>query len=154
ADEARFLEELGRHLGARVEALERRDVDRLRVRAERADRHRVRRRVAAQLARAHVNRHLAALEAGAHVVRARTRLLALDAAARITALAGAEAAADALAVLARLGRLEVRKVELLGRHRYVASSTRTRWRTFLSIPASIGLSSCSALRPILPRPSA
>src|ERR687887_832814 len=33
-------------------------------------------------------------------------------------------------------------------------STRTRWRTFLSIPASCGLSACSAVRPILPRPSA
>src|SRR5919198_1656054 len=32
-------------------------------------------------------------------------------------------------------------------------STRTRWRTFLSIPASCGLSSCSAERPILPKPA-
>ena len=75
-------------------------------RAERADRHRVLRRVAAQLAEPHVDRHLAALEAGAHLLRARARLLALDAAARVAALAGAEAAADALAVLPRLGGLE------------------------------------------------
>src|SRR5829696_5530948 len=33
-------------------------------------------------------------------------------------------------------------------------STRTRWRTFLSIPATSGLSGRSTERPILPRPSA
>src|SRR4029453_8861407 len=37
---------------------------------------------------------------------------------------------------------------------YVASSTLTRCRTFLSIPASAGLSSCSAARPIFPSPRA
>src|SRR5256885_5112998 len=37
---------------------------------------------------------------------------------------------------------------------YFASSTRTRWRTFLSIPATTGPSSCSLERPILPSPSA
>src|SRR4029077_4821090 len=35
-----------------------------------------------------------------------------------------------------------------------SSTTSTRCRTFLSIPASCGLSACSAVRPILPRPSA
>src|ERR1700693_243560 len=35
-----------------------------------------------------------------------------------------------------------------------SSTTSTRWRTFLSIPASCGLSACSEVRPILPRPRA
>ena len=98
------------------EALEIADVDVHRVGAERADRHRVLRRRAAQLADAHVDRHLAALEAGAHLVRARARLLALDAAAGVAALAGAGAAADALAVLPGLGRLEIGEVEFALRH--------------------------------------
>src|SRR5919109_43289 len=34
------------------------------------------------------------------------------------------------------------------------SSTRTRWRTFLSIPATSGVSGRSTVRPILPRPRA
>ena len=87
-----------------VEALEVADVDRTVLRPVRADRHRVLRVRAALLAEAHVDRHLAALEAGAHLVRARARLLALDPAARVAALARAQAAADALAVLARLRR--------------------------------------------------
>ena len=52
------------------DALEVADVDRLRRGAERPDRHRVLRRRAALLADAHVERHLPALEAGAHLVRA------------------------------------------------------------------------------------
>src|SRR5262245_16206269 len=110
-DEAGLLQQLGRDLRVRVEAGERGDVDRLRVGAERADRHRVLRRGAALLAGSHVDGHLAALEAGAHLVRAGTRLLALDAAARIASLAGAETAAHALTRLAALRRLEVRQVE-------------------------------------------
>jgi len=107
---------LGRDLRARVEALlERGDVDRRRRSAERADRKRVR-RAAAQLSEAHVDRVLAALEARAHLVRARARLLPLEPAARVAPLAGAQAAADALAVLARLGGLQVREVQIL-RHR-------------------------------------
>src|SRR5262249_41578007 len=140
-----------RDLGARIEALEVADVDGNRARAVRAHRHRVLRVRAAQLAEAHVDRHLAALEARPHLVRPRASLLALEPAGRVAPLAGAHATADALAVLARLRGLQVRKVELLGHY---ASSTFTRWRTFLSIPASCGLSWCSAERPILPRPSA
>src|SRR5206468_1398043 len=90
------------------------EVDRLAVRAEGTDRHRVGRGRAAQLAEAHVDRHLAALEAGRKLVRARPALLALDAAARITALARAETATDALALLARLCRRERMQVELVG----------------------------------------
>ena len=70
-----------------LEAVEVADVHRLGVGAERPDRHRVVRGVAAQLREAHRERHLAALEAGAHHVRAGARLLALDAAARVAALA-------------------------------------------------------------------
>jgi hypothetical protein len=78
-DQPLRLQRLRRDLLAGVEArLEVADVDRLRDRAERTDRHRVGRGVAAQLGRAHVERHLAALEARAHGVRARARLLALD----------------------------------------------------------------------------
>src|SRR6266542_5284586 len=151
ADQADLLEELGRPLGSRLEAVERGDVHGLRVRAERADRHRVLRGRAALLADAHVHGHLPAFEACAHLVRAGARLLALDPAARVAALAGAESASDALAILARLRRLQVREVELLGGH-YL--STFTRWRTFRSIPASAGDSSCSTVRPMRPRPSA
>jgi hypothetical protein len=72
-----------------------------------------------------------------------------DAATRIAPLARAQATADALAVLARLGGSEVREVELIGRHRYFASSTTHEVATFLSIPATTGPSSCSLLRPDL-----
>ena len=137
------LERLGRHLLAGLEAVEIADVHGLRVGAERADRHRVPRRVAAQLGEAHRERHLAALEAGAHHVRAGARLLALDPAARVAALARADAAADPLAVLARLRRAQVGEVQL-GRSppascSHYDSSTFTRWRTFRSMPASTGL---------------
>src|SRR5262249_28631214 len=114
----------------------------------------------ARLAEPHLERHLAALEPGAHHVRARAGLLALDPAAGVPALAGAEPAPDALAVLPRLRGLQVRKGKLLlgclfGGHRTpYASSTLTRCATFLSIPASCGLSVCSTLWPILRRPSA
>ena len=151
ADQALRLQRLGRHLLARLEALEVADVHRLRVGAERADRHRVLRRVAAQLREAHRERHLAALEAGAHRVRARARLLALDPAAGVAALARAQAAADALAILARLRGL---RLERFSSSAISASSTFTRWRTFRSMPAMTGLSSCSRDLPIRPRPSA
>jgi hypothetical protein len=99
------------------DALEVTDVDRNRRRPEGPDRHRVLRGRAALLADAHVKRHLAALEAGAHLGRPGTGLLALDPAPRVPALAGAEAASDALAVLARLRRLQVREVEVVGHAR-------------------------------------
>src|SRR3954464_16052147 len=95
------LERLERHVGALVEArLEILEVDRLRVRAERLERHRLLPVRAAQLAHPHVDRHLAALEVGP-ALRARARARALLAAARGLAEARALAAADALAVLAR-----------------------------------------------------
>ena len=120
-------ERVRRDLAAGLEAgLEVAEVDGLGGGAERPDRHRVGRRVAAQLREPHVDRHLAALEAGRHLVRAGARLLALDPAAGVAALAGAHAAADALAVLPRLRRLEAVEVELLG-HVYASfPSTLTR----------------------------
>src|SRR6266403_4278071 len=65
------------HLGAGVEArLEVTDVDRLRVRAERLERHRLLLVRAAQLAHAHVDGHLPALERGPPLgARARARAL-------------------------------------------------------------------------------
>src|SRR4029453_14873189 len=100
ADQAELLERLRRDLGAGVEArLEVAQVHALREGAERADRHRVLRRVAALLRQAHVRRHLAALEAGAHLVRARARLLALEAPASGAALPRPQPAAHPLAVL-------------------------------------------------------
>src|SRR6185312_7625004 len=110
------------------------------------------RRRAPLLAHPHVRGHLAALEAGPHHVRSRARLLALDPAAGVAALARAQAAADALPVATRLRGLQVREVQVAGH--YFESSIFTRWRTFLSIPASAGPSSCSTVRPILPRPRA
>src|SRR4029077_6835114 len=108
--------------------------------------------VTAQLGGAHVQRHLAALEAGTGRVRARAGLLALDPAAGVAALARAHAAADALAVLARLRGLQVREIQVTGH--YLVSSTSTRCRTLRSMPASAGLSSISFVLPIRPRPSA
>src|SRR5579872_2046210 len=112
-DDPLLDEGLRRHLCAGVEAVEVAHVHRHRLRAERADRHRVLRRRAALLADAHVDRHLAALEAGAHLVRAGARLLALDPAAGVAALARAGAAADALSIDALLRGLDVREVQLL-----------------------------------------
>ena len=149
----RFADErLGRDLVAGLEAVEVADVHRHGRGAERADRHRVLRRVAAQLADAHVDRHLAALEPGAHLVRARARLLALDPAAGVAALARAGPAADALAVLALLRRLEVREVQLSS-----PSSGLLDLHEVAHLPQHAcehGVSSCSAPAPILPRPSA
>src|SRR5208282_5975431 len=88
---------LERHLGARLEAvLERADVDRLGVRTEGLERHRLLHVRAAQLSHTHVNRHLAALEGGP-AARSRARARALLPAARGLARAGPFATADALA---------------------------------------------------------
>src|SRR5262249_36116945 len=101
------LQRLGGYLGACVEhALQFPHVHALRGRAVRADRHGVLRGRAALLGETHVDRHLSAFEAGAHRVRARARLLTLEAAPGVASLARAEAAADALAVSALLRRLE------------------------------------------------
>src|SRR5262249_35060812 len=105
---------LGRDLA--VEALEVANVDRVDAGTERADGQCVPRVLAALLAEAHVDRHLAALEPGPHLVRPRAGLLTLDPAARVATLARAQAAADALPVLARGGRLERVQAELLVGH--------------------------------------
>src|SRR5207247_10707315 len=109
-------------LGPGVEALlEDRNVYRHRRCPERTDRKRVL-RTAAQLAESHVDRVLAALEARAHLVRARARLLALDPAAGVAALARAQAAADALSCAPRLRGLRV------GEDRIVRCRCRTQTR--------------------------
>src|SRR5262249_27060347 len=96
-DQALLDERLERYVGAGLEArLEVAQVHCLRERAMRAHRHGVLRVGAAQLAEAHVDRVLAALEAGPHLGGAGARLLPLDAATGVAALAGAQAAADAL----------------------------------------------------------
>src|SRR5215216_7871112 len=89
-------------------------VDRLGVRPERLERHRHLLVRAAQLAHAHVDRVLAALEARA-ALGAGTRAVALLAAAGGLAGARALAAADALARPARpRGGLEAMEADLLG----------------------------------------
>src|SRR4051794_35303041 len=140
--------------GAVVEAgVEVREVDRLRVRAERLERHRHLLVRAAQLAHPHVNRVLAALEART-ALGARARPVALLAAAGGLAGARALAATDALARAPRAGgRLEVVEADGLfgglGRlglgHHF--SSTATRWRTLWTIPRSCGESSRSTVLP-------
>src|ERR1700746_503026 len=80
--ESAALQQLERHLGARVEArVERPDVHRLRARAERLERHRLLHVRPAQLSHAHVDRHLPALERDL-ALRSRTRPRALLPAAR------------------------------------------------------------------------
>src|SRR5262249_4675010 len=96
-------ERLNRHLRAAVEArVEVLEVDRLRVRTERLERHRLLHVRAAQLAHPHVDRRLAALEPGA-VLGAGARAVALLAATGRLAGTRALAAADPLALLARAG---------------------------------------------------
>jgi hypothetical protein len=97
------LQRFERHLVAGVEAaLEILEVDRLRVRAEHLERHRLLHVRTAQLAHPHVNRHLAALEAGSRL-GARARAGPLVASAGGLAGARPVAAADALARLAAAG---------------------------------------------------
>src|SRR5439155_19657895 len=79
--------------------------------AGRARGHGVVGRRAALLAHAHVDGHLAALEAGAHLVRARARLLSLEAPAGVASLARAEAPAHPLAILTWGSRLQRGEIE-------------------------------------------
>src|SRR6478672_10314648 len=98
------LHQLDRHLGARIEAaVERGDVDRLRMRTEGLEGHRLLHVRPAQLSHAHVNRHLAALEARP-ALGARARARALLPAPGGLARARAFAAPDALARAAAAGR--------------------------------------------------
>src|SRR5665213_2263410 len=102
--EARGTHRLERDDGTGLEArLEVDEVDRLGVRAERLERHRLLLVRAAQLAHPHVDRHLAALEAGA-ILGAGARAVALLPAARGLAGARALAATDALAGAPAAGR--------------------------------------------------
>src|SRR5262249_54464918 len=108
------------------------------------------RRVAkAALGQPAMQRHLAALEAlDAH---AGTRGLALAAAPAGLARAGADAAADAAALLARARAVG----ELVKLHRCspFASTTRTRCLTLASMPRVCGVSGSSVTRPIRLSPS-
>src|SRR5918992_1184010 len=102
--EARVAQRVRRDLGARVEALlEVPQVHRLGLRAELLERHRLLHGRAAELAHPHVDRVLPALEAHAPLV-AGAGAGALVTAAGGLAHAGALAAADPLALLARAGR--------------------------------------------------
>src|SRR5215210_8848111 len=108
--EAVLAQGIGGHLGPLVEArLEVPQVYRLGVRAELLERHRLLHVRSAQLAHPHVDRRLAALEVDP-LLRAGARPRALVAAARGLAGAGALAAADALARLAR-ARCGLQRVE-------------------------------------------
>src|SRR5579862_9476357 len=105
--------------------------------------------VEAALGHAHVEWHLAALEAVDG--DARSRRLAFAAPAGGLTLARADATADAHARLAG-ARIVGELVEPHGRP--VPYSTRTRWRTLLIMPRTADVSSSSRLRRILlsPRP--
>src|ERR1700744_1806066 len=90
-----------------------------------------------------MQRHLAALKAfNAHPGACG---LALPAAAAGLAFAGADAAADAFARLAG-GRTAGKFVQLHGRY---FSTTSTRCATFAIMPRVAGVSTSSAVRPIL-----
>src|SRR6478752_2898404 len=91
------LHQFDRHVGAGVEALlERLEVDRLRVRPERLERHRLLHVRPEKLSHAHVDRHLTALEARA-ALGARARARALLAAPGRLSRPRAFATTDALA---------------------------------------------------------
>ena len=154
------LQRLERDLGAGLEArLEVEQVDRLRVRAERLERHRLLHVRAAQLAHPHVDRHLAALEAGA-VLGAGARAVALLAAAGGLAGARALAAADALARPARPGAgvrlcrpIALLGVSCLGSALIGLLRTSTRWRTVWSMPRTAACPLTSTVWPMRRRPS-
>src|SRR4051794_3956988 len=136
--------------GAVVEAgLEVREVDRLRVRPEHLERHRHLLVRAAQLAHAHVDRVLAALEACA-ALGAGARAVALLATTGGLARARPLAAPDALAVApGARGRLEGVEADLFAHF----SSTVTRWRTAWTMPRSCGESGRCTDLPMPRRPS-
>src|ERR1700759_44764 len=141
-----------------VEAsLEVEQVDRLGVRPEDLEGHRLLHVGAAQLAHPHVNRVLAALEPGA-LLRARARAVTLLPAAGGLAGAPALAATDALARTPRSGcRGQVVEADalfaLFRLSHQESSSTSTRWRTLWSMPLIWGVALTSTVCPILRRPS-
>src|SRR5258707_13918084 len=132
------LHQLQGHLGAGCEALlQGGDVDRLGVRAEHLDGHRLLHVGAAELSHAHVDRHLAALEVGP-ALGARARARALLAAAGGLAGARSFAASDPLARPAADGRgreaVEPDPLLAVLGGAYFFSSTFTRWRTACTMP--------------------
>src|SRR5215210_6942671 len=132
------------------------EVDGLGMGAEGLERHRHLLVRAAQLAHPHVDRVLAALEAGA-VLGAGARAVALVPAAGGLAVARAVAAAHALAVLARAGGgREVVQADpdlLLGLGHQPFSSTAIRCWTRCTRPRSCGESGRSTVWPMRRRPS-
>src|ERR1043166_5375880 len=106
--------------------------------------------VEAALGQPPVQRHLPALEPlDAH---ARARGLAFAAASAGLALAGADAAADTHAILARAGPVG----DLIQFHEanpYLPPTTRTRCLTFMIMPRVADVSGSSRVRPILFSPS-
>src|SRR5437588_2905348 len=131
---------------ARVEVAE---VNRLGMRTELLERHRLLHVRAAQLAEPHVDRHLPTLGC-------RPRPVAAAGARAVLAPAGclsdarALAAADALLGVPRTGRgLEAVQADLLAHQR----STFTRWLTVAIAPRTAGSSGRSTLRPMRPSPS-
>ena len=151
--QAAGAKQLERDLGAGLEALlERGDVDRLGAGTEGLERHRLLHVRPAQLSHAHVDRHLATLEARpALAARAGAGAL-LPAPGR---LAGARALAAphalARAAASRGGRQAVQPDALvragrpLGRRAHLPSSTSTRWRTARSMPRACSLSVISTV---------
>ena len=123
------------------------DVDRHRVGAERPDGHALLHVRAAQLAEAHVERHLAALVARTHAA-AGAGVVALVALAGRLALAGALAAAEALGGLgrARVGAQVVESQFFSPCHDFFAAGrTSTRNATWLTMPRITGVSSCTTV---------
>src|SRR5437764_3959478 len=154
AREALGPERVGGHLGAGVEALlERGEVHRLGVRAERLERHRLLHVRSAQFAHPHVDRVLAALEArpllGARA-RSRALLAAPGGLAGTRALAAADALAGPAAAARRLEGVQPDPFLLVG---HQPSSTFTRCATARTMPRSWGEASCSTLWPMRRSPS-
>src|ERR1019366_1005611 len=147
-----------RDLGTRLEAaLQRGDVDRLGVRTEGLEGHRLLHVRPAQLSHAHVDRHLTAFE-GRSALGARARARALLPTAGGLAGARAFAAPDALAgtTAAGRGRQVVQADALLlvfGGGAHLPSLTSTRWRTACSMPRTGSESLTSTVCPMRRRPS-
>src|SRR5437763_9024595 len=138
------------HLVPRLEArVQVAQVDRLRVRSELLERHRLLHVRPTQLAQPHVDRHLPALGTRPRLVTA-AGAGALLPPARGLAQARALAAAHALLAVARpRGGPQVVQPDLLGHQ----SSTFTRCCTAWIAPRTVGSSGGSTVRPMRPSPS-